>query len=385
MVPKAYMWKAGKWEYVGEALAQATGSEKRHYAGDRIFPKGEYDYVFDVDINEGAPKAKLPYNEGENPLVVAERFLTRENMNMGYKEQITDFIRKNTKGGGKALNLPKAAPQKQVNCFPLRQTVFYDQRNIDGFVKKFEEIEKSLKEAGTHMELKAHDLRYVYSLAEKLRDPTLYAHIKEFEFFEVQTAQKIIKFPGEQFAAILDFWRMIVLHHASQVFFAGLDSGLPIIAGITGKLKHGPAVLWVLYYKFLSNMWMHENNMSGVIRGRDILDEAYKQMNKHDAKLLPIFINYLMNASSCMEIAPTKNEDYVNDQIHYAAETAENQELDPESVLKLAVAVGNFHAFRPANPESKLAMQALLPRLEKMQDENAKMIVESFKRTVSEA
>ena len=56
MVPKAYMWKDGKWDYVGEVMAQA-GTEKTHYHGDRFFPKGEYDYVFDVDVGDDAPKA----------------------------------------------------------------------------------------------------------------------------------------------------------------------------------------------------------------------------------------------------------------------------------------------------------------------------------------
>ena len=35
----------------------------------------EYDYVFDVDITDGAPALKLPFNVGDNPYTAAELFL----------------------------------------------------------------------------------------------------------------------------------------------------------------------------------------------------------------------------------------------------------------------------------------------------------------------
>mmetsp|Transcript_4940 Transcript_4940/g.4125 ORF Transcript_4940/g.4125 Transcript_4940/m.4125 type:complete len:244 (-) Transcript_4940:57-788(-) len=89
--PEVYVWKAAsqEWEKIGEALGQKTSS---FYEGDRYFPQGEYDYVFEVDDESGIPK-KLPYNDGDNPLEVAEKFLAREQLPKGYIEQITTFIR----------------------------------------------------------------------------------------------------------------------------------------------------------------------------------------------------------------------------------------------------------------------------------------------------
>jgi hypothetical protein len=39
--------------------------------GDNCFGAGEYDYIFDVDDESGVTK-KLPFNDTDNPLVVAE-------------------------------------------------------------------------------------------------------------------------------------------------------------------------------------------------------------------------------------------------------------------------------------------------------------------------
>lgn len=35
----------------------------------------EWDYVFDVDVEEGQPPLKMPCNKDENPYAVAERYV----------------------------------------------------------------------------------------------------------------------------------------------------------------------------------------------------------------------------------------------------------------------------------------------------------------------
>ena len=54
-----------------------------------------YDFVFDVDIAEGAPTLKLPFNVGENPYDAAERFLETNGLDPGYREQVVNFITQN--------------------------------------------------------------------------------------------------------------------------------------------------------------------------------------------------------------------------------------------------------------------------------------------------
>lgn len=67
-------------------------------AGRPTFAGTEYDFVFDVDIGDGVPPRKLPVNADDNPYTVADRWLLDNELPLAYREQIVDFIIKNTGG-----------------------------------------------------------------------------------------------------------------------------------------------------------------------------------------------------------------------------------------------------------------------------------------------
>ncbi|EGW32320.1 uncharacterized protein SPAPADRAFT_61395 [Spathaspora passalidarum NRRL Y-27907] len=90
-VIEAHQWSGGQWNKIGDVVGSA-GNKKQLYNGV------EYDYVFDVDIKEGAPPLKLPYNANENPYVVAEKFLAENDLPGSYAEEVVRFIEQNTKG-----------------------------------------------------------------------------------------------------------------------------------------------------------------------------------------------------------------------------------------------------------------------------------------------
>ena len=88
----AYAWSAAtaSWERLGEVTGVGGGGGgKKEYAGV------EYDFVFDVDIQEGAPTLKLPFNRGDNPYDAAELFLENNGLDPGYREQVVNFIVQN--------------------------------------------------------------------------------------------------------------------------------------------------------------------------------------------------------------------------------------------------------------------------------------------------
>lgn len=58
----------------------------------------EYDYVFDVDIKDGEPALKLPYNLSENPYERATKFLGDNELPLSYLDSVANFIVENTKG-----------------------------------------------------------------------------------------------------------------------------------------------------------------------------------------------------------------------------------------------------------------------------------------------
>lgn len=56
----------------------------------------EYDYVFSIDIAEGQPPLKLPYNVSEDPWSVAQKFIHQNDLSQYHLDTVANFIIKNS-------------------------------------------------------------------------------------------------------------------------------------------------------------------------------------------------------------------------------------------------------------------------------------------------
>ena len=92
-VVEAYQWSVveDKWIKVGDVVG-SSGSNKSTYKGK------EYDYVFTVDILEGAPPLHLPYNLDEDPWFAAQKFIDDNDLSQQFLDTVANFIIDNTKG-----------------------------------------------------------------------------------------------------------------------------------------------------------------------------------------------------------------------------------------------------------------------------------------------
>lgn len=61
----------------------------------------EYDYVFDVDIEDGRPPLKLPYNIDEDPWIAAQKFLEKNMLPSAFIDQVVQFITTNAPNAGR--------------------------------------------------------------------------------------------------------------------------------------------------------------------------------------------------------------------------------------------------------------------------------------------
>ncbi|CAH1990156.1 unnamed protein product [Acanthoscelides obtectus] len=92
----AYSWveegDTGHWEKIGDVMGGVENKEgeKKKYEGK------EYDFVFSVDVEDGKPPLKLPFNKGDDPYVAAHAFLEKHFLPADYLEQVVDFILKNS-------------------------------------------------------------------------------------------------------------------------------------------------------------------------------------------------------------------------------------------------------------------------------------------------
>ncbi|KAJ5908114.1 hypothetical protein N7495_000796 [Penicillium taxi] len=91
----AHTWssQSQEWIAVGTVVESAGSSgRKTEYLGQ------DYDYVFDVDIEDGKPPLKLPYNASQNPYEAATKFIGDNELSMNYLDQVAAFITQNTQG-----------------------------------------------------------------------------------------------------------------------------------------------------------------------------------------------------------------------------------------------------------------------------------------------
>jgi len=90
-----YQWSMSQqtWVKIGQVVdSTGGGGSKQTYNGK------EYDYVFDIDIEDGKPALKLPFNVIQNPYDAATKFLQDNELPMTYLEETANFIIKNTQG-----------------------------------------------------------------------------------------------------------------------------------------------------------------------------------------------------------------------------------------------------------------------------------------------
>jgi phospholipase A-2-activating protein len=86
-VVEAHQWDgpSEKWIKIGEVVDAVDPSSRK-----KMYQNVEYDYVFDVDVFEGAPPLKLPFNNSENPYAAAQVFITANELPQDYLVLIYD-------------------------------------------------------------------------------------------------------------------------------------------------------------------------------------------------------------------------------------------------------------------------------------------------------
>uniref|UniRef100_A0A3B3BLN7 Phospholipase A2-activating protein n=1 Tax=Oryzias melastigma TaxID=30732 RepID=A0A3B3BLN7_ORYME len=93
---EAYQWSVsdGRWMKIGDVV----GGSNQQTSKNVTYEGKEYDYVFTIDVNEGGPSFKLPYNVTEDPWLTAHNFLQKNDLSPMFLDQVANFIIENTKG-----------------------------------------------------------------------------------------------------------------------------------------------------------------------------------------------------------------------------------------------------------------------------------------------
>ncbi|KAE8354825.1 PUL domain-containing protein [Aspergillus coremiiformis] len=198
----AHTWSVAsqEWVAVGTVVDSAASSgRKTDYLGQ------DYDYVFDVDVEDGKPPLKLPYNVSQNPYEAATKFIQDNELPMSYLDQVAQFIVQNTQGAtigqsqettpagadpwgqenryrpGEA-SVPPSLPEARPKVLPQKTYLSIKTANLKVIAKKLQEINERLVSSGSkELSLSPPELETVVSLCTHLETPE---SLKQFPTLE---------------------------------------------------------------------------------------------------------------------------------------------------------------------------------------------------------
>lgn len=290
----AFSWNAGArtWDKIGEV----TGSqeEKKFYPGDSVFAKGEYDFIFDVELGPSTGMKKLPYNKGQNPMQVAEAFCNREAIHRGYIEQIRQFIIQNGggEGGAEAAGTTASPSAVSFGMFPIMTVAVFKDGKFDQLLGKI--------------------LEFNDQVADELRlDPTDVMHLKEGisklklgVSTEIRACEKEIvhiklgQWPNDKLFPVIDLWRLYLTHPASADIFKGTDRGTAFLSQAVRLLGTDPnGALGLCCARYLANLFIYQTNKYAAFDKRDYILRALQPIisstNKHTkVACMSILLNF---------------------------------------------------------------------------------------------
>ena len=82
-----------RWDKIGDVVGAAEQN-----SGKKLYNGKEYDYVFDIEIDEPKSTLKLPYNKEDSPYLAAQQFIHKHDLSQFYLDEIAQHIVKNTGG-----------------------------------------------------------------------------------------------------------------------------------------------------------------------------------------------------------------------------------------------------------------------------------------------
>lgn len=209
----AHQWShlAQQWINVGTVVEGAGSSgRKTSYMGK------DYDYVFDVDIAEGQPPLKLPYNLSENPYEVATKFIADNELPQSYLQQVASFIIQNTEGAsmgqGGSSAPPQPATETRKKVLPQTEYLTITQANLSLISGKVQELNaKLLSDGRKDVAFSPTDIKmiptFTQALSSALNKPTSSDELKSGAAMVVHIATK---WPIETRLPGLDLLRCVI-------------------------------------------------------------------------------------------------------------------------------------------------------------------------------
>ena len=293
----AHTWSqaAQQWVNVGTVVdAVGSSGKKTSYQGK------EYDFVFDVDIEDGKPPLKLPYNLSQNHYEAATKFLQDNELPMTYLDQVANFITTNTKGAtigqstgpsaadpwgsggryqpgeGNPASTTNPSASSRPKALPQTQYLSIKSANLKQIVTKIQTLNKQLIDEGSksiafdEKHLSALEASTI-ALEKALSQNTQVADVSPDVIQLVLTM--ITEWPPSHFLPALDFLRLLAASTPALAAYRAAG-GEDLISALesSGALADTDRINNImLSVRTFSNLFETD-------KGRDLADNAYARI-----------------------------------------------------------------------------------------------------------
>ncbi|KAK9077301.1 hypothetical protein SSX86_005638 [Deinandra increscens subsp. villosa] len=355
----AYAWnmKEQQWDKIGEVIDGPDDGMKRP-----VLDGVQYDYVFDVDIGDGEPIRKLPYNRSDNVYDTADKWLLKENLPLSYRQQVVEFILQNS--GQKDFMLDSSfrdpytgasayvpgQPSKSVASkptfkhIPKKGMLVFDAAQFDGILKKISEFNSALRSdpGQQSLSLSEAETERLSAIAKILKDTSHY-HSSRFSDDGISLLLKLLKsWPVSMMFPVIDVLRMVILHPDGSTHLKRADDENDTFMELIRKVTSSPLppnlltsirAVVNLFKNSGYHLWLQKHRVEVF----DAFASCYSSSNKNvQVSYSTLVLNY---AVLLIEKKDDEGQAHV---LSAALEIAEGETLEVDAKYRALVAIGSL-------------------------------------------
>lgn len=358
----AHTWSSAtqEWIAVGTVVDAAGSGSKTTYAGQ------DYDYVFDVDVEDGKPPLKLPFNVSQNPYDVATKFIGDNELPVSYLEQVAQFIIQNTQGATlgpqEAATGPEpwgterryrpgeaeapSVPESRPKVLPQKTYLSIKSANLKVVAKKLHELNDQLVSGGSkEVSLGPSEMDTVIALCSELESSGTLKQSPTVELgvgylFKVATTWPVAnRLPG------LDLLRLLT--SATPITATTAYNGQDLVSGIQSSGVFNPPLNVnnaMLTVRMLANLFETEP-------GRELVTSKFDQI------LAGIKSSLASNGTPNRNLTIAVATLYINYAVYF---TTEGRESAPESSERGLVLIEELTKMLSGEKDSEAVYRSLV-------------------------
>uniref|UniRef100_UPI003AAED065 phospholipase A-2-activating protein isoform X2 n=1 Tax=Centroberyx gerrardi TaxID=166262 RepID=UPI003AAED065 len=366
---EAYQWSVSddRWMKIGDVV----GGSNQQTSKTVMYEGKEYDYVFTIDVNEGGPSMKLPYNVSEDPWLTAHNFLQKNDLSPMFLDQVANFIIENTKGhvvgpaqpsggdpftgsgryipgasdgrtgfgadpftGGGAYS-SAAVRQTATNIyFPKTDGVTFEQANATQIIAKLKELNDGAPQKHKLSEevLESLDrlLVSVCGTSSSEQPPNLQ---------QINLLWKASHWPEDIVFPVLDIMRLAVRHPQVNESLCGEEEGVQLCNHLLSLMRpEGRPANQMLALRTLCNCFSGRHGRALLLAQREtVLSRAADLASVCNKNIHIALATLILNYAGCLH---GQSDLEAKAQCLSVASTALESVQDKEAVFRLLVALG---------------------------------------------